>query len=335
MSKRNKNYFFVVTGLQVINCVEYIKNYQLDKGYNVLFVCNKKINSRLEVLSLIKNHYFDEVIFMPPTFLLNKKIARYNFVLINLISFFKIFLFKFNEGHLVGNDLNAFYRYACKKSKNVKISFIDDGSGSVNYKAENPFKYFKNYKNKLLYKFLRINNYDILFDQYFTSYGSFFLQKFKYKIVNNNFNYLKNISFSNINDYIIFIGDPHVERGYISEDNYLDILVKIRDMFQKEIIYVPRIFESTKKLKKIEQIMSVQRNDFPIEIYLSSLEKLPNRIITFHSSALFNVRNLFGENIDYHYIKLPNYTNEVHMKNLQKIWNDLASFSKEIVLCQK
>lgn len=331
MKKKNKNYFFVVTGLQVINCVEYIYDSNSTEDINVLIVCNKENTARLEVNSTLHLYDWNEVIYLPPTFILNIKISSFKLILNLLYSWTRLNFISFKETRIIGNDLTIFFRYVTKNKKLKDIIFIDDGNGTVNYSSKNPYEDFKGRSNKFIYKFLGIHNHVFFPSIFFTAYPNYIKPLYNQKIIINNFNYLKNIKkHTKTINKIYFIGDPHVERGYMTKKQFIDTLIFVNNFFDNNVIYVPRIYEADDKLDEIRSYMPVLKNDTPFENFIVNSELLPVALVAFHSTVLFNLNKMCGDSMKYYFIKLPNYTNEFHMENLKTIWCSLKKFATEL-----
>lgn len=333
MSKisKKKNVFFVVTGLQVINAVECIYGMNKENDYNILVVCNKENTARTEVNSALNLHKWDKIIYLPPTFILNIRITFLKFILNFIFSWIKINTINFKNADLIGNDITIYYRYATKKKGIGQTIFIDDGNGTVNYKEENPYKDFKNIKNKTLFKLLGISKHIIATDVFFTAYPSFISKKENQKVIKNDFSHIKLLKANKgKSDLVYFIGDPHVERGYLSKEKYLKILINVKNLFGENLIYIPRIFEDEDKLAEISRHIKVQRNYMPFELFVASSDKLPKALVAYHSTALFNTNKMFGNSIEYNYIRLPDFTNEIHMNNVKSFWENLDKFATEI-----
>lgn len=331
MKINKKNYFFVGTGLQVINSVEYIHNVCEIDTQNILVICNTKMTVRREVESTLNFYNWDKIIYLSPNFLLTIKPKIINFILTNFFSILKIKSLNYSEATIIGNDINYFFRYASKKMNDGNVILIDDGSGSINYKQDSPFQRLNDKKNKFLFILLGIKKYIIKPKMFFTSFAEDLKSIKELNVLENNYLYLKHkVKTYEIKNVIYFIGDPHVERGYINKDEYLLKLSILKEQFETPIIYIPRIFEHKKKLEDISQIIDVQKNIVPFELFIATSAIKPKAIIGYHSSVLFNTYKIFGTAIEYYFIKLPNYTNEIHYSNVKKLWVKLSSFAKEI-----
>lgn len=331
MSTRNKNYFFVVTGLQVINCVEYIYANNALKDINILIVCNRENTARFEVDSTIKLYDWDKIIYLPPSFILNLKNATLKLIFNLLYSWIRLNSINFKGSSIIGNDITIFFRYVTKNKNLKEIIFIDDGNGTVNYNPQNPYIDFKSRSNKIIYKFLAIHRHVFNPHIFFTAYPEYIKLLPYQKIIINNFSYLSNLkkNTTKINK-IYFIGDPHVERGYMTKEQFIDTLKFVNNLFGNNVIYVPRVYEGDNKLNEIKSHMQVLKNDTPFENYIVASEFLPIALIAFHSTVLFNLNKMCGDSMKYYFIKLPNYTNDFHMNNLKTIWSSLQEFATEL-----
>lgn len=331
MSKRNKNYFFVVTGLQVINCVEYIHSNNVIKDFNVLIVCNKENTARLEVNSTLKLYDWDKVIYLPPSFILNLKNSSLKFLINLFYSWIRLNVINFKGSSIIGNDITIFFRYITKNKKIKNIVFIDDGNGTINYNSKNPYEEFKGRSNKFIYKFLAIHKHVFFPNIFFTAYPESIKPLSNQKIITNNFAYINNLKKNTVTiEKVYFIGDPHVERGYMSKEEYIEALIVLNNLFDNNLIYVPRIYEGNDKLNEIRNHMQVLKNDTPFENFIVTSEFLPTALVAFHSTVLFNLKKMCGDSLKYYFIKLPHYTNEFHMNNLKTIWSSLEEFATEL-----
>lgn len=331
MSISNKNYFFVVTGLQVINCVEYIHATNSHEDVNILIVCNKEKNARFEVNSTIKLYDWDKIIYLPPSFILDLKSTSLKLIFNLMYSWIRLKFINFKSSNIIGNDLTIFFRYVTKHKNLKDVIFIDDGNGTVNYNPQNPFNDFKGRSNKFIYRFLSIDKHVFYPNIFFTAYPDYIKLLPNQKIIINNFSFISNLKkHTNKVNKVYFIGDPHVERGYMTKEQFFDTLKFVNKLFDNNVIYVPRVYEGDEKLNEIKNYMQVLKNDTPFENYIVSSEFLPIALIAFHSTVLFNLNKMCGDSMKYYFIKIPNFTNDVHMNNLTNIWLSLKEFATEL-----
>ncbi|RAR70249.1 hypothetical protein [Flavobacterium aciduliphilum] len=329
-----KNYFFVCTGLQVVNAMEYLYHEKLEDSENILvtYFFYKQVYE--EVQMIVNQFPWTKIIHIIPPTLLNIKNEHLRYIATNLYGNVHIRSFRFANSTIIGNDLNPYYRFATRSKKLKKIVFIDDGAGSVHYDGNSPYSGY-GIKNKMMYRLLGIKNHIVRPNVFFTA---FLLEKFLPKksenqtIITNSFKYLKSkCQDKERSDIMFFIGDPLVERGYISFEKYVQAITAVQEKFtDKKLIYIPRLTESDHFLHQLEPYVTIQRNKVPFEIFISSLEYFPYALVGYHSSVHFNVRKMYGNSINFYFLRLKDFTTKTHYENTNKILDSLAKFAKEI-----
>lgn len=101
-----------------------------------------------------------------------------------------------------------------------------------------------------------------------------------------------------------FIGSPVVEKELIDEDEYFNVLTDALARNKEKSIAKPVyvVHRSENIISKYDKLISmgfvVVENEKPYELYLLSLNQLPSKIVSFHSTCLFNVSVMFGDLID-------------------------------------
>jgi hypothetical protein len=78
---------------------------------------------------------------------------------------------------------------------------------------------------------------------------------------------------------------------------YIEYLEKIKSRYPEKIIYMPHRHEIiSKELNALfDDRFVLQHNDIPIEIYFLEKQIYPRHIISFTSSALFNLNKIYGQ----------------------------------------
>ena len=335
MKNNNKvNYFFVCTGLQLINAIEYIKYAKLDGDKNILITYFYYKNVYEEVKLIIKMYPWTKVLHIISPTLLNIKNEHLRFVATNIVGNFYIRRLSFKKTTIIGNDLNPYFRYATRSKQLKDIVFIDDGAGSTHYDGSSPYLTY-GIKNKIMYRLLGLKSHLV---KPLTFFSSFSLERFIDKkdidqnIIRHSFEYLRSSAKEKQKSKIIFfIGDPLVERGYISLEKYIEAIEFVKNKFSTyEIIYIPRITEGDEVVTKLSSVVKVQRNVVPFEIFISGLNYFPYAIAGYHSSVHFNVHSMYESSIKYYFIKLQDYTTKTHQSIIKKIWKSLEKFAEEI-----
>lgn len=109
-----------------------------------------------------------------------------------------------------------------------------------------------------------------------------------YNFLPNNYNKFKRVKEKKINNKIFVIGQPFVETGIINKDLYLNILNKLKNEFDDELIYIVHPREQKDKFSEFKEIKLLKLN-MGIEQYLIDEEFLPSRIIGFYSTCLTSI----------------------------------------------
>lgn len=100
---------------------------------------------------------------------------------------------------------------------------------------------------------------------------------------------------------VLFVGCSLVENDIVDEAEYRDLLDRVESRFEgSRIFYYPHRSEKGKALPpQFEEI----ENSLPIESWYRSLNPAPGRVVSFYSSALFNLKSDHPE-IDAFYVRL-------------------------------
>ncbi len=330
---KTNNFFFVVTGLQLLNSIEFIFNNGLKEQNNILVMCNKSIKSRRELTMLSSMIRWNQIIELPPKRLFIRNYPNLTYLLTLIYNVVRIKRINFQNSVIIGNDINPFFRFATKNKGLKDIVFIDDGSGTLSYSMDNPYKRLKQLKNKWIYNLLGVQEHEIHPSIYFTTFPKVFKNVVNGSVIHNNFGFLKSsFSESSNNGKIYFVGDPHVERGYLDIHQYLEILAKVKINFDEELVYVARANEELEKLEIIEQFHEVRRNDVPLEYEIISSKSIPKAMVAFHSTVLFNMNSFLTDKVQLYFIRMPKFSNKPNFDHLEKLWSELEVFATEIKL---
>jgi hypothetical protein len=323
---------FVYTGLQVLNCAEYIHAKKIENAHHVLFVVREK-HVADEINSLLHLIPYKTIFFLPKDQFLAIKNPHFRYIQSLFNAYFQVSKFKFQpDDVLIGNDLNPYFRFACRNAKSNKIVFIDDGTGSVHYNGENPFLKLRGVKHKFAYRFLGIDKIDLVPNVYFTAHQLVHYQLKSGQIIEENkFQLLKHLGEGKPQKKVAyFIGDPIVERNYISEEKYISSVKQAIEHFSDfHFLYIPRMSEPESIVQKIAAFVEIKRNKVPFEVFMASNDYLPMLMIGFHSTVLFNANKIFGNKIQYFFIKIPDFTADTHLDKMEKMWMALSRFATE------
>jgi hypothetical protein len=299
------NLFIIDNPWRFINAIEALNHF---KTTNNILVIRKTKNDKntQQVNNLINKSDWHKIIYMP----VNNRSNFINYVKIikqlKLENYNNIFISWDWFDRLVFANLNFKQAYT-----------VDDGTSIINI-----YKQIKNntenvsLKNKLkcLLFGLKIKSNKSI--NFFTSFN---LSSFdKHLVVKNNLSTLtksyKLIEFKKTNAVYI-IGQPLVTKNMISSYDYLTIIKTICNHFifkfgtDIEIIYIPHRDENidAKHLLRKNNIKIMNINQ-PIEKYFLESKIFPSCVVSFFSTALFNLDFIFNENANCYFYEIPENT---------------------------
>lgn len=253
------------------------------------------------------------------------KLFNLNYTLIRevkVLQYFKIFrLAKRNSKSnivLIGNLFSDVFLFFINSINFNSIILVDDGINSFEVqnllssnKKITPQSSFK----KTFFDLFKINtNYPDKFE-FFTVFNLPTNEKILYS--KNSFDTLISLQSKDksIQDCIFIIGQPLVEKKFISKDNYMKCLKLIYKSFPNhKIKYIPSRKEKSSLLKNISNTFNFEIYSAPYNIEIGYLlNKKPKKIIGFTSSALYTLTLLNEE------LKL---NTKVQSYNISKYLND-------------
>ena len=125
---------------------------------------------------------------------------------------------------------------------------------------------------------------------------------------------------------VFFIGQPVVKHGSIDLKSFIAIVDSIKKYFKKNEIDFKYFAHRTEETCLLPKEWNIQILDMPLELHIMKQENVPSNIVTFHSSAIVNLKILFGDMISAQAIKLPfpliNTRDKVLLENLYKYFNN-------------
>lgn len=330
---------FAAGPLHIICINEYIKKFKI-KSYEIYVFENRTENVNKQIKITVN-------------FLKLRNIKFHKNSKINLISKIQNIIFALklwqvnkysNPSFLImdfRNTLMHFFRYLFSNSK---FTLIDDGTSTF-------FNYQKYIKKK---HFLPHRQYDNLLG-YFNKYliFNFKFRELLYKEIEIFTIYAKelNLSINQYNDLnllkekitkkkfrydnskVFFSGTKLAERGAMSYEDEISLIMKIRDYWKKrnkKFIYITKRTTSQKKIKMLQkELIECISFDLPLEIALFIYLKkgIPKNFCSF-GSTLDNTLPLLYNNIKVHSINFED------VKVTEELKEDLY-LSKQITLLSK
>ena len=103
---------------------------------------------------------------------------------------------------------------------------------------------------------------------------------------------------------IYFVGSPLVELGYLSREKHLKYLKGAKEQFKDaNCFYFSHRREKDKNLKEYELFGKTVRDDVPFEERMAMEEELPGTVISYISSVLINLPQVYPQ-LKFYYINL-------------------------------
>jgi len=105
-------------------------------------------------------------------------------------------------------------------------------------------------------------------------------------------------------DKIYFVGSPLVELHYLSKEKHIAFLKGIKEQFKKSnCFYFSHRREKDKNLKEYEFFGKIIRDDVPFEERMELEEELPGTVISYVSSVLINLPQVYPQ-LKFYYLSL-------------------------------
>jgi len=278
----------VTTPMQIINCIEAIEHFKCTNNILViLYKPRQKNNQQLEKIAEL--YQWNKII----RIVLDPKKSRY-LEYVKLIYTLKKYICKYL---FIANITTIYMQIFIANIQKNKVFLVDDGTATINI-----------YDNIIVQN--KINQYSFkLFRFYFLglkvkvldeiSLFTYFNLKsdHRFEIVKNNLTYFKKRLSQNMKDEesIIFLGQPLIETGYITKEEYVKCLEAIKKIYKNTIIYIPHRFEKEddKLNNLIDNNFFIKNIDIPIELYFIENGINPKHIISFCTSAIFILDKMY------------------------------------------
>ncbi|CAA6819447.1 MAG: Unknown protein [uncultured Sulfurovum sp.] len=275
----NYNVFIVSSPLQVMNAIEAVEHFKTQN--NILLVLHtgdkKHLNQMKKMFNfsdwddieyiLLPLKIVDKIVFAKTindalAFMKKKKIE-------------KLFVGEFRSDH-VNHIVNSLETQA--------VYLLDDGLAQLNYNEEVSQESVQVKVRRAIYR--------LLFYKLKTIKYTFFtiFQIKNEKIIPNKYNFFrKQISNKKIENVTFFIGQPLVELGIMSQENYKNELIKIMNFYkEKEFIYISHRREKIANVQELSLALNFTYKVFDtlIELEMINATIVPSSFATFYSTAI-------------------------------------------------
>ena len=140
------------------------------------------------------------------------------------------------------------------------------------------------------------------------------------KIIENKYENLQKKYLNNLekDQQLYLLGQHLVQRKMLDETTYIKYIKKVIEHYNTTIIYIPHRIEtiSDEFNKLFNDKFILQPSTAPVEILFLSKNKYPQQIVSFYTSALFNLNKIFPETkIDSVYINPSDLLREDNVIN--------------------
>lgn len=310
-----KAYFFVITPLNYL----YALQGSLDKRFEFeekhLIVLSDYNRSLKQFKIIIDKKAWSSVQY--PMIGSNKnsksRIRSSLFEIYNRMSFIRLYM-KITEPNSTifwGNYNHKYSKYLKKVNNN--IYFLDDGFSTINILKKIEKEEGKGLNEKSNYHFYTIFN----------------IYSHKNSIIRHEFESIFNRKYQpNLTNSIYFLGQPLVFNNVVTEEQYVDSVNKIFGYYSKQgktCYYIPH--RSTNR-NYIPKNWNVVDFNLPIEfIQLVESTKTPNYFMTFYSTGVFNLRQLYKlSNDQCIFWELPfEWLKENYRKDIESVYDYLKT----------
>ncbi len=128
---------------------------------------------------------------------------------------------------------------------------------------------------------------------------------------------------------VYFVGSPLVELGYLGKENHISFLQRIKNQFENnEFFYFSHRREKNENLNDYKFFGKIVRDSIPFEERMEEEKELPGIIISYISSVLINLPQVYPQ-VKFYYRSLKE--NDLNLNaNFRERYNELAENFKKM-----
>ena len=294
---QKRNLFIVASPLQFLNAIEAKEAFKTNNNVLILmYNTNLNATDANQKSTLLHQEDWDEIIQYDLGSVHKNKRFFYQVRLIKS-------LLKFQYDYIFSGSFGTMHQVILANLKPQHIYLIDDGNATIfTYEQVKDNKYFSTLsfsRKARVLRFLLVNlkwkiNQDINF---FTSFN---IQPLKNsKVVYHDFTYLKSNKLRECknDNHIYLLGQNLADIGIMSKNIYLNYIEKIMKHNDEKIIYIPHRSEEIDDRYNylISDSFKIEVSEGPIESVFIAKNIYPKIIISFVSSALYNLDRIFDK----------------------------------------
>lgn len=306
----SKSVFLARTPLQVINCNEAKKEFNINDSHSVLILFTDYKPSLTQILNNIHYQNWKKVHCLFQIFDKKNKLL---FIFQKFVGLIKLLSLsrRYNncEYLFVGHIDDAWMRFIIKRVKYKKLVLLEDGVATIdiagrrlNSSLNSEFPMPPGKKSRKIFgndsfEYYLLGKQRLILRQitFFTAYNNILISP-QDELIENRFSHLKsNKKPDQVKKREVwFIGQPLLERGIISKDDFKGILQRIKKVWRNGYSYFYVAHRSSRIPNAIyEEGFSLLRFDDPIEKVLVTNNSIPGVIGSVNSAALLNISKIF------------------------------------------
>jgi len=318
------NIFIVAGPLHLMNAIEAIEYFKSKNNILiVLYTDNKQQLSQMKKLLNFVNWHTVEYIRIPQNII--DKLFFVNNIANSLQTIQKDKIDKLFVGEYRSDHVN----HIVNTLSNKDIYLLDDGLAQLNYHNEMNLQPYRVKIRRVIYQALfyqleRIN---------YTFFTIFDIKN--EKIIKNNYNFFKKyIRDKQVEDSVYFIGQPLVELGIMSEENYKKSLSKIIDFYKgRKFIYILHRREKVENIKEFSLKLNFKYKLFDnlIELEMIMSKIVPSDFATFYSTAIVTLPCFISETEYRVFRTKDNIIHKNFIDNISNTYQELEKIGLRVV----
>ncbi len=282
--------FIVKSPLQLMNAIEAKEHFKTE--HNLLVLMNANATNDKQMQTVLALSEWDEIVTYAP--------KNRNSTLLAQVALVHRLQRRGAYRYLFTGDYGTFNQVLMANLQVGEYYLIDDGTKSIEiHKALlDPSKRGLSKKLKLLrYTLFGLKSAFTKPLNFFTCYD--LAPVAEEQIVPNDYAYLQSkFTPQEQTDDVIYLLGQNIDNKWMKAGRYIEYLKRIKVYYTgSTIIYMPHRHEIiSDELKALfDDRFVLQHNDIPIEIYFLAKNTYPNHIISFTSSALFNLEKIYAK----------------------------------------
>ncbi len=286
-----KNIYIIRTPLQLLNALEAKHHFPAETNILIVNAREGQVN-KSQIDTFLSKEEWDEVIWVD-RFMGNSVFLQS----VRIIRRFK----KERIDRIFIGFFRGFKKIFISNVHADEIYLLDDGAATtLEYQKRMPQLMQETFalKERLRYGFFGLSTQVKRMPDWFTTYS---IEPHNgQKIVQNSYEYLRETYLNQCqwdDDHVYLIGMELSKKGFIREATYFEAIEKAIRHFDKKIVYIPHRYEKEGSLKDLREgfgdDLEIRQLGMAVEIYFLKNRIYPAQVVSFFSSALFNLEKIY------------------------------------------